>query len=155
MRGHLAVARGEQGARPRTVASTRTLTLTLTLTRTRTLTLTLTLTRTLPPRLTKAGDTYARRLGVFTDECIQTNCRTGKNVAARLWTSSLKRTEQTAAYIAHPDLEVRGLTLTLTLTLTPTLTLALTLTLATEGPPMRISPRRMPPLSGSSLSELR
>ena len=33
------------------------------------------------PGLTKAGDTYARRLGVFTDECIQTNCRTGKNVA--------------------------------------------------------------------------
>lgn len=61
------------------------------------------------PGLTKAGDAYARRLSVFTDECIQTNCRTGKNVAARLWTSSLKRTEQTAAHIAHPDLEVHEL----------------------------------------------
>ena len=34
---------------------------------------------------------------------IQTNDRTGGTVAARLWTSSLQRTELTAAYIPHPE----------------------------------------------------
>jgi hypothetical protein len=43
-------------------------------------------------------------LGEFAEKCIQENPRTGKKVAARLWTSSLQRTELTAAYIPHPDL---------------------------------------------------
>ena len=56
------------------------------------------------PPLSPAGEVYARRLGEFAEKCIQENPRTGKKVAARLWTSSLQRTELTAAYIPHPDL---------------------------------------------------
>jgi len=55
------------------------------------------------PPLTKAGDEYAKRLSSYAVHCIQTNQRTGKKVAARLWTSSLQRAEQTAAYIPHPE----------------------------------------------------
>lgn len=57
------------------------------------------------PPLSPAGTEYARRLGMYAEECIQTNERTGKKVAARLWTSSLQRTELTAAYIPHPELD--------------------------------------------------
>ena len=56
------------------------------------------------PALSSAGEEYARRLGVYSARCIQRNQHTGKNVAARLWTSSLQRTELTAAHIPHPDL---------------------------------------------------
>ena len=57
------------------------------------------------PGLSPVGEEYAKRLGDFSEHCIQTNPRTGKKVAARLWTSSLKRTELTAAHIPHPNLE--------------------------------------------------
>jgi len=57
------------------------------------------------PGLSTAGEEYARQLGSFAEHCIQTNARTGKKVAARLWTSSLQRTELTAAYIPHPELD--------------------------------------------------
>jgi broad specificity phosphatase PhoE len=61
------------------------------------------------PPLTAAGDEYAKRLGDYAVKCIQTNERTGKRVAARLWTSSLQRTELTAAYIPHPEVAVSEL----------------------------------------------
>ena len=56
------------------------------------------------PKLSAAGEEFARRLGVFATKCIQVNPRSGKFVAARLWTSSLQRTELTAEHIPHPDL---------------------------------------------------
>jgi broad specificity phosphatase PhoE len=61
------------------------------------------------PPLTSAGDEYAKRLGTYAVHCIQTDQRTGNKVAARLWTSSLQRTEQTAAYIPHPEVDVSEL----------------------------------------------
>jgi len=57
------------------------------------------------PGLSPAGTEYARRLGVYSEHCIQTNPHTGRKVAARLWTSSLQRTELTAACISHPELD--------------------------------------------------
>jgi len=57
------------------------------------------------PPLSLCGDEYARRLGDYAERCIQADARTGKKVAARLWTSSLQRTELTAAHIPHPDLD--------------------------------------------------
>ena len=56
------------------------------------------------PGLSPAGDEFAKRLGTYTEHCIQCNPHTGKKVPARLWTSSLQRTELTAAHIAHPEL---------------------------------------------------
>eukprot|EP00316_Scyphosphaera_apsteinii_P000766 CAMPEP_0119344526 /NCGR_PEP_ID=MMETSP1333-20130426/106990_1 /TAXON_ID=418940 /ORGANISM="Scyphosphaera apsteinii, Strain RCC1455" /LENGTH=561 /DNA_ID=CAMNT_0007356965 /DNA_START=32 /DNA_END=1717 /DNA_ORIENTATION=- len=61
------------------------------------------------PGLSKAGDEYAKRLGSYAERCIQSNPRNGKKVAARLWTSSLQRTELTASYIPHPELDEREL----------------------------------------------
>jgi len=55
------------------------------------------------PPLSAAGDEYAKRLSSYAVHCIQTNQSTGNKVAARLWTSSLQRTELTAAYIPHPE----------------------------------------------------
>ena len=56
------------------------------------------------PPLSAAGDEYAQRLGVYVQHAIQTNEHSGKKVPARLWTSSLQRTELTAAHIPHPTL---------------------------------------------------
>ena len=60
------------------------------------------------PGLSKAGDEYAKRLGEYAEHMIQCNPHTGKKLAARLWTSSLQRTELTAAYIPHPELDAAG-----------------------------------------------
>jgi len=57
------------------------------------------------PGLSPAGEEYARRLGMYAEHCIQIDPRTGKNVPARLWTSSLQRTELTAKEIPHPELD--------------------------------------------------
>jgi len=57
------------------------------------------------PPLSPAGTEYARRLGAYAEHCIQASPCTGKKVAARLWTSSLQRTELTAACIPHPELD--------------------------------------------------
>jgi len=53
--------------------------------------------------LSPAGEAYARALAAY---CVEHVCRdeTGEQVKARLWTSSLKRTIQTARYIPHPKL---------------------------------------------------
>jgi len=61
------------------------------------------------PGLSPPGEEYAKRLGEFSEHCIQTNPRTGQKVPARLWTSSLQRTELTAAHIPHPELDVSDL----------------------------------------------
>ena len=53
--------------------------------------------------LTAAGDRYARKLADFVAERVCKNEK-GERVRARLWTSSLKRTIQTARYIPHPKL---------------------------------------------------
>jgi hypothetical protein len=56
------------------------------------------------PPLSPAGEEYAQRLGVYAECSIQKSQYTGKKVPARLWTSSLQRTELTAAHIPHPSL---------------------------------------------------
>ena len=61
------------------------------------------------PGLSSAGNEYARRLGEYSASAIQCNPHTGKKVAARLWTSSLQRTELTAAQIPHPEHEAAEL----------------------------------------------
>jgi len=61
------------------------------------------------PGLSSAGNEYARRLGEYSASAIQCNPHTGKKVAARLWTSSLQRTELTAAQIPHPEHEASEL----------------------------------------------
>ena len=53
--------------------------------------------------ITDAGDRYARLLAEFCLEHVVKNEK-GERVRARLWTSSLKRTIQTARYIPHPKL---------------------------------------------------
>ena len=55
------------------------------------------------PALSRAGEAYARRLGTYAERCIQANPHSGRKTASRLWTSSLQRTELTAAHIPHPD----------------------------------------------------
>jgi len=61
------------------------------------------------PGLSPAGIEYAQRLGAFAEHAIQIDPNTGKKVAARLWTSSLQRTELTAAHIPHPELDASEL----------------------------------------------
>jgi len=56
--------------------------------------------------ITEQGRAYARKLADYAEECICQD-EEGKPVAARLWTSSLKRTMQTAAYIRHPKLKLK------------------------------------------------
>mmetsp|Transcript_106382 Transcript_106382/g.308307 ORF Transcript_106382/g.308307 Transcript_106382/m.308307 type:complete len:433 (+) Transcript_106382:421-1719(+) len=51
--------------------------------------------------LTPEGDAYAQRLAEFTEQVITRN-ETGEEIPARLWTSTMKRTCQTAQYIDHP-----------------------------------------------------
>jgi broad specificity phosphatase PhoE len=53
--------------------------------------------------LSAAGEAYAAKLAEYVVEHV---CKdeTGEHVKARLWTSSLKRTIQTARYIPHPKL---------------------------------------------------
>jgi len=57
------------------------------------------------PGLSEPGEEYAHRLGEYAEHCIQTNPHSGQKVAARLWTSSLQRTELTSAYVPHPEIE--------------------------------------------------
>lgn len=55
--------------------------------------------------ITKDGQEYAKALGKYTFEVIQGNSEgLGKPVKCRLWTSSLRRTVQTARYIPRPVL---------------------------------------------------
>ena len=55
--------------------------------------------------LTDDGRMYARRLAEFAKKVICRNAH-GDAVPARLWTSGLRRTKETAAFIEHPTLEV-------------------------------------------------
>lgn len=57
--------------------------------------------------LTDAGNRYARKLAQFAEEHIAKNDK-GERIKARLWTSSLQRTIQTARFIAHPKLVKDG-----------------------------------------------
>lgn len=54
--------------------------------------------------VTEFGQEYARKLAVYSEETI---CREdgAKVNKARLWTSSMRRTNETAQYIAHPEVE--------------------------------------------------
>lgn len=52
--------------------------------------------------LTELGEQYALDLGKFAEEKICVDQETGQPRAARLWTSSLVRTVQTARHIPHP-----------------------------------------------------
>jgi broad specificity phosphatase PhoE len=61
-----------------------------------------------PPR-SAAGAADAKRRGSYAGPCLPANPHTGNKVAARLWTSSLQRTELTAAYIPHPEVAVSEL----------------------------------------------
>ena len=54
------------------------------------------------PGLSPLGQQYAERLGVYAARAIQVDEATQEMVCARLWTSSLIRTDQTAAHIPHP-----------------------------------------------------
>ena len=51
--------------------------------------------------LTPEGNAYAQRLAEFTEKVITRN-EAGEEIPARLWTSTMKRTCQTAQYIEHP-----------------------------------------------------
>eukprot|EP00240_Pyramimonas_obovata_P000631 CAMPEP_0118922492 /NCGR_PEP_ID=MMETSP1169-20130426/1396_1 /TAXON_ID=36882 /ORGANISM="Pyramimonas obovata, Strain CCMP722" /LENGTH=564 /DNA_ID=CAMNT_0006863373 /DNA_START=466 /DNA_END=2160 /DNA_ORIENTATION=+ len=53
------------------------------------------------PPLTEYGREYSRRLGKFAKEVCCKNAQ-GQEVPARLWTSSLQRTIETAQYVPHP-----------------------------------------------------
>jgi len=59
------------------------------------------------PPLTEWGHEYARRLGKFASEHVA-KAPDGTDVKARLWTSSLQRTIQTAQYIPHPTLSAEA-----------------------------------------------
>ena len=52
--------------------------------------------------LSPLGEQYAAKLGVYAACAIQTDERTKETVCARLWTSSLIRTDLTAAHVPHP-----------------------------------------------------
>jgi len=63
--------------------------------------------------LSKNGEEYARRLGKFAKEVIGTKTTTSDDgtetkdsVAARLWTSTLRRTKETAKHIKHDAFDV-------------------------------------------------
>jgi len=56
------------------------------------------------PGLSPMGEQYAQRLGLYAAHTIQREPSTHKVVRARLWTSSLLRTNETAAHIPHPYL---------------------------------------------------
>ena len=63
--------------------------------------------------LTENGHEYARRLAKFADEkigTIETTDKEGKttseSIPARLWTSTLRRTKETARFIKHGNVEI-------------------------------------------------
>jgi len=63
--------------------------------------------------LSKYGEEYARRLGKFATDVIGTKTTTDEDgkesktsVPARLWTSTLRRTKETAKYINHDAIDV-------------------------------------------------
>ena len=51
--------------------------------------------------LSPAGDRYAKCLAKFAESTICVDAATGDKVAARLWTSTMRRTRETARYITH------------------------------------------------------
>ena len=57
--------------------------------------------------LTEHGEAYALTLGRWAAENVMVH-EDGSPRAARLWTSSLLRTRQTARHIPHPEIEVNG-----------------------------------------------
>lgn len=57
--------------------------------------------------LTDAGNRYSRKLAQFVEEQITKN-DAGERIKARLWTSSLQRTIQTARFVTHPKLVKDG-----------------------------------------------
>ena len=56
--------------------------------------------------LSEQGDRYARRLAEFTERRICVDESTGASRPGRLWTSTLRRTKETAQYIQHPTIEI-------------------------------------------------
>uniref|UniRef100_A0A7S2SNR4 6-phosphofructo-2-kinase domain-containing protein n=1 Tax=Rhizochromulina marina TaxID=1034831 RepID=A0A7S2SNR4_9STRA len=56
------------------------------------------------PDLTEMGERYALALKDFAESAICRDLETGKELPARLWTSSLKRTRRTARHIANPTI---------------------------------------------------
>lgn len=56
--------------------------------------------------LTSHGDAYARKLGEYVKEHILVDGN--KNVPARLWTSTMRRTKETAAYIPHYVIKIEN-----------------------------------------------
>jgi len=63
--------------------------------------------------LSKNGEEYARRLGKFAKDVVATKTTTDEegnelkeSVPARLWTSTLRRTKETAQYIKHDQIDV-------------------------------------------------
>jgi broad specificity phosphatase PhoE len=56
--------------------------------------------------LSKAGVEYAERLAKYAREHVCVGSR--GSVPARLWTSTLKRTKETARFIEHPKIKVQG-----------------------------------------------
>ena len=55
--------------------------------------------------LSPAGVEFAKRLAKFASEYIAVDSETGKPVPARLWTSTLRRTKETAQFIDHGTLQ--------------------------------------------------
>lgn len=56
--------------------------------------------------LTDEGRAYARKLAEYAEKKICRDER-GQPIPARLWTSGLRRTKETAAYISHPKLTIQ------------------------------------------------
>jgi len=55
-------------------------------------------------RLTESGQVFAKRLGQFAESQICKDPRTGEECLARLFTSTLQRARETAAFIPHPKI---------------------------------------------------
>jgi broad specificity phosphatase PhoE len=60
--------------------------------------------------LSEHGLEYARLIATFADEKIGRDSVTGEQVPARLWTSTMRRTIETAQFIATPTIPVRDYT---------------------------------------------
>ena len=58
--------------------------------------------------LSAAGDAYARALATFCETEVTRDPETGDARPARLWTSTMRRTRETAKYVSHASAEVEG-----------------------------------------------
>ena len=57
--------------------------------------------------LTLHGVEYAKRLAEFVEQEITVDKETGKPIPARLWTSTMRRTKETAQFIKTPTIQVQ------------------------------------------------